>query len=119
MAIRTLGPAIVGGAALGLVLASASIVYEADLVRAVVGGDPIVARHVTAWDSADADMVDALTRANDCQLPAGTIPGHAVVTIDGVTKLVDARIGFAMWLGPDGVAGTGDETPGTLHAFCR
>lgn len=47
------------------------------------------------------------------------VPRHAVVSLPGrPAALVSARVGFSIWLGPDGVAGTGDERAGILHAFC-
>lgn len=52
--------------------------------------------------------------------PSGApVPTHAVVTLPGrAPAYVPAQVGFAIWLGPDGVADTGDEKPGVLTAFC-
>ena len=51
--------------------------------------------------------------------PAGALPQHAVVTLPGrAPSYVSADVGFAIWLGPDGVPGTGDERAGVLTAFC-
>jgi hypothetical protein len=45
------------------------------------------------------------------EIPAGqSVPTHAVVTLPGQrAELVDADIGFAIWL---------DGAPGVLHGFC-
>src|SRR5262245_43571178 len=45
------------------------------------------------------------------QVPAGqAAPTHAVVTLPGErAELVDAEVGFAIWL---------DGAPGVLHGFC-
>lgn len=70
-----------------------------------------------------ADRTDAqiarLVRRNDCDLPKGVIPGHAVVTDAKGTRLAPADIGFAIWLGADEIERSGDEADGTVHAFCR
>lgn len=73
----------------------------------------------TAVAEVTEKKVAGLLRANDCDLPKDVIPGHSVVTVGGVTKVAPADKGFAIWLGADGEAGTGDEAPGTVHGFCR
>lgn len=66
--------------------------------------------------------VERLIERHDCwteTAPVGVIPGHAVVTLPGKrARLMSAEIGFNIWLGPDGQAGSGDELAGRLHAFC-
>jgi hypothetical protein len=60
-----------------------------------------------------AAAVLRLLRANGCwsgAAPAGTTPTHAVVTLPGHrAALVDADVGFGIWLEGD---------PGELHGFC-
>ena len=60
-----------------------------------------------------SDRVVRLITGHDCwtgTAPEGVIPGHAVVTRPGHrARLVDADVGFAIWL---------DGAPGVLHAFC-
>lgn len=73
----------------------------------------------TAVAQATEKKVERLLQANDCDLPKDVIPGHSVVTVGGVTKVAHSDKGFAIWLGQDGEAGTGDEAPGTVHGFCR
>lgn len=57
--------------------------------------------------------VERLIEKHECwaddDKPSDVIPGHAVVTRDGDTRLVDAELGFSIWL---------DGAPGRLHAFC-
>lgn len=50
----------------------------------------------------------------------GVIPGHVIARkpSDREAKLYPAAVGFAIVLGPDGAMRTGDETPGTVTAFC-
>ena len=51
--------------------------------------------------------------------PEGQIPGHAIVsTRKGMPHMASADKGFAIWLGPDGEARTGDEAKGKVYAFC-
>ena len=55
--------------------------------------------------------VDVLLDRYDCDLPEGTIPGHAVVTLPNQSaSYMHADVGFAIWE---------DGAPGTLHAFCE
>jgi hypothetical protein len=65
---------------------------------------------------------ETLIRENGCwtdEAPAGVVPSRAVVQLPGQdVRLVPAAIGFELWLGPDGVAGSGDERAGVLLAFC-
>lgn len=73
--------------------------------------------HVAA--DAAPSKAHRLAAANDCDLPKGVIPGHAVVTVGGRTRLASGDLGFSIWLGVDGEPGTGDETAGVVHAFCQ
>lgn len=77
------------------------------------------AQYVSAQDEQRATRIEALLAENDCDLPADVIPGHAVVTVHGRTRIASGDTGFAIWLGPDDTERTGDEAPGTVHGFCR
>lgn len=86
----------------------------------VVGISTVV--EVEPADPADLGptRVERLLAANECDLPAGVIPGHAVVTLPGqASRVVAGDVGFDVWLGPDEIAGTGDERPGVIHGFCK
>jgi hypothetical protein len=66
------------------------------------------------------ELVSELIDAHNCWTsgPAPCIPGRAIVEVHGAAVCVDAKVGFAIWLGPDGVPATGDELPGRVYAFC-
>lgn len=71
----------------------------------------------TPYTEAQESRVDRLFREAHCWTgdqapktkdPMG--PAHALVTRNNKTKVVDASIGYAIWL---------EGAPGTLHGFCR
>jgi hypothetical protein len=69
-----------------------------------------------------ASQVERLIAEHGCwtgDAPGSAIPGRAVVTLPGrKAHVVSSDVGFALWLGPDGTPGSGDERAGRLHAFC-
>lgn len=85
---------------------------------------PAVAAPTSAGKLAAA-VVERLVERHGCwtgEAPPewqGEIPGHAVVTLPGrAPRRTPSSVGFDVWLGPDGQLATGDERPGTVHAFC-
>jgi hypothetical protein len=78
---------------------------------------------VEPYPSMPSSRVEELVLQHGCWSgpapPDAPVPQHAVVTLPGrPAALVSWRIGFAIWLGPDGIPDSGDESAGTLHAFC-
>lgn len=86
---------------------------------------PAAQPYMTSPEDQAAAVVASLIEEHGCwtgdapKRYAGQIPGHAVVTLPGAAaEVVDSQVGFDVWLGPDGQAGSGDETRGAVHAFC-
>ncbi len=107
-------PALLGGTLLGLILTASSLVHEADMVRAFIGGDTSAASSVTTGPSA-ADLI----AANDCwtgEAPADVeVPGHVVVSAEGEARYAGERmVGKALEQLFDG-ADHGLQ----VHGFCR
>jgi hypothetical protein len=114
--LRRYVPALLGGTFLGLVITTSSLAYEADMVRAFIGGDTQSATAIVQGPS-PADLV----AANECwtgEAPAdmaGQVPGHVVVTMDGTARVGgDRLVGKAL-----GQMFDGADHGLTIHAFCR
>ena len=99
--------AVAGGA-----LVASSLLATPATVRA-----PAVSAAQTATDTRagrEAARVSALVEEHGCWSDAAPVgapePQHAVVTLPGgKPRLVDASVGYAIWL---------EGRPGTLHGFC-
>lgn len=107
LVVRVLVGCLVGAAVL---VASATLATPALVQAPAVSTGP-----TTGPRSAQgADRVSSLLARHHCwtgEAPAGAPdPGHAVVTVHGGRpRLVDAAVGFGIWL---------DGDPGVLHGFC-
>lgn len=95
--------------------------------------EQVTERHAPEWLAEQAEThaaddltlgyVERLKSEHGCwtdEAPADVIPGHAVVSLPGDDgpRVARSDVGFAIWLGVDGEAGTGDERPGVVYAFC-
>ena len=90
-----------------------------------VGGALAADRQVAKPEVPSYSFADQLATQHHCwrgssDRPAGAIPSRSVVEVDARRgpELKPADVGFAIWLGPDGKVGSGDERPGTVYAFC-
>ena len=112
LVIRTLVVRVVVSCAVGATALVASSVLG---TPALVQAPSVSPGPTTGTRSAQgADRVSSLLARHHCwtgEAPAGAPdPGHAVVTIHGGRPhLVDAAVGFGIWLEGD---------PGVLHGFC-
>lgn len=107
--LRSLIVPALAAAAAGSLLGTAALVGDPqDAIDALTGTTEVYIAETAAPDF-------------DCRpYPAGSIPGHAVVTLPGeAPAYVSSRVGFAIWLGADGIERTGDERPGILDKFCK
>lgn len=72
--------------------------------------------------AATEQRVTRLVAKHDCwtgEAPEGVIPERAVVSLPRKQPaVVKSDVGFDIWLGPDSTPNSGDERPGTVHAFC-
>jgi hypothetical protein len=79
---------------------------------------PAITEHTPARDAA-ADLI----AAHGCKVEGygqRLIPGHAVVTLPGgMPGYVSSDLAFGIVFGADGQMGSGDETPGTVQAWCK
>lgn len=115
---RQIASILLGGTFLAVVIAGSSIVHEADLVRAFVGGDT---QSATASAYQEGPTPADLVAANECwtgEAPAdmqGQVPGHVVVTVGDTARLGgDRLVGKAL-----GQMFDGADHGLTIHAFCR
>lgn len=81
-------------------------------VQSLMGG--VTDAQFTNNPEREMTPAEKLIEKHDCytgnQENPGYIPGHAIITRDGVTHRASADVGFDIWL---------HDGRGTVHAFCR